>query len=354
MTKPIRFPKGMSRTPKGWRITIKRKGQRTYRKRFPPATDQAFVEKYLANLRRSLHAGRGNPLAGRLEADVAAYLKNYFESRPGYEERKRHLRLWIEVLGADTWRNTITREDVSRVLQGWRGSGLSADTCNKRRAALLAFFNTVDGKGSVNPVRDVAKFRVSPPLPRGLDYGRIKMALNSLAKCRTRARLKVMAFTGARPVQVRRIQPEDWDDKANTLLLRSTDKGRGTKPHAIPLSPQAQQALREFENTDAWGAFASAPMGRMWKKAAMKAGMPADVRVYDLRHSFGTEIYRTTGDLRITKELLGHSSFAMTERYTMAAIPERQTLAMTAFAASVKGAKVPRTVTTAVATAKKP
>lgn len=334
-----RLPRGLTRTAKGWRITIKRKGHPTFRKRFPPATAQPFVEQYLANMRRSLFAGRATSGAGRFERDVERYIQSYFSSRPGREERERHLKLWVDALGRDTWRTAITRDDVSRVLQNWRSSGLTGETCNKRRSALLAFFNTLDGKGSVNPVRDVSKFRVVAPLPRGLDYGLIKRALKALPKCRSRARLKVMAFTGARPIQVRRLQPADWDDKAHTLLLRSTDKGRGTKAHTIPLSAQAQQAMREFEDTDAWGTFASAPIGRMWKKAAVAVGLPADVRVYDLRHSFGTQIYRSTGDVHITKALLGHSSFAMTERYTLAAVPARQTQAIAAFEAAVSGAK---------------
>jgi len=49
---------------------------------------------------------------------------------------------------------------------------------------------------------------------------------------------------------------------------------------------------------------------------------------YDLRHSFGTAIYRATGDLKITKELMGHSAIRMTERYTLAAVPQRRTAAM--------------------------
>ena len=45
---------------------------------------------------------------------------------------------------------------------------------------------------------------------------------------------------------------------------------------------------------------------------------------YDMRHSFGTEVYRSTGDLKVTKEMMGHSTMRMTERYTLAAVPERQ------------------------------
>src|SRR5581483_8033761 len=140
-----------------------------------------------------------------------------------YEERERHLGLWKDALGGSTLRTAVTREDVSRVLQDWRSQGLSGDTCNKRRTALLAFYNALDGKSGSNPVRDVPKFAAAPALPRALPYDLIAKAFRKMPRCKTRARLKVMAYTGARPVQVRALVPDDWDDQRATLLLRSTD-----------------------------------------------------------------------------------------------------------------------------------
>lgn len=308
-------------------------------------------------MRLSAKAGRLVHGDGTLAADVSRYLKSYFgEGRPGRAERERHLQIWMEALGRDTFRSRVTREDVSRTLQNWRGVGLSADTCNKRRAALMAFYNALDGKGGSNPIRDVPKFRVSAPLPRGIDYALIERALAKMAYCRTRARLKLMAYTGARPIQIARLRPEDWDEKGRTLLLHATDKGQGTKPHRVPLSAKAMDAMREFEDTEAWGPFTVAPMGRMWKAVAIPVGIPKDLtRPYDLRHSFGTEVYRTTGDLRITKDLLGQSSFAMAERYTLAAIPDRQREAITAVdSAARKRAKIAKSVASRPKIARKP
>ena len=45
---------------------------------------------------------------------------------------------------------------------------------------------------------------------------------------------------------------------------------------------------------------------------------------YDMRHSFATAVHRKTGGLKAVKELLGHSTLRMTERYMLAAVPERQ------------------------------
>lgn len=317
-----RFPRGMTRTPKGWRITVIAKGQ-PYQKRFPPSTPQATVEAELLKARQRWGAGRQIP-DGTLADDVRRYLTDYFAGRPGLEERTRHLDLWIAALGKSTIRATITRDDLARTLNGWRAAGLAADTCNKRRTALLALYHALDGKGGSNPVREIPKFRPPDPLPRGLAYDRIAKALKALPLCKTRARLAVLAYTGMRAGQLMKLTPEHWDHRRHVLTVPGTTKGRGTKPYVIPLSPLATEALKDFDTLDAWGSFTCAPMARMWKKGAAKAKLPPDSVPYDLRHSFGTAIYRATGNLKAAKDLLGHSSLRVTERYTLAAVPKHK------------------------------
>jgi integrase len=54
---------------------------------------------------------------------------------------------------------------------------------------------------------------------------------------------------------------------------------------------------------------------RPWEKAKLLAGIPREFRFHDLRHDFGTSILRATGNIKVAKELLGHSDMRMTERY---------------------------------------
>lgn len=341
-----RYPRGITKHAEGWRISV-RVHKRLYQRRFKPSTSQADVEEALSQARARWKAGRGDVTAGSLKSDVTRYLADHFAGRPGYAERKRHLELWVTELGADTVRTTITRDDIARVLNGWRAHELAADTCNKRRTALLALYHALDGKGASNPVREVPKFRPPAALPRGLDYGLIAQALKKLPKCKTRARLTVLAYTGIRPGQLMRLTPDDWNRREHVLTVPGTTKGRGTKPYTIPLSSHAQQALQELDRWDAWGRFTSAPMARMWKAAALKAKLPAWAVPYDLRHSFGTAVYQATGDLHAARTLLGHASLTMTARYTLAAVPSQQRAAVQAFdAALTQRRKSPVTVAT--------
>lgn len=314
MPRKSKLPRGLTRTPTGWRVRICVNG-RWVRRRYPADVPLPRITQILAELRSRTAAGRRPAGQGTLRAEVDRYLEHFYKGRPGYEERKRHLNLWVDALGESTWRLDITREDVSRVLHQWLAEKLNPATINKRRTALMAMWHALDGKSATNPARDTAPMRVEPPEPRGLDYPTALKALKTLTPSRTRARLLVMLTTGARPVQIRRLEPADIT--AEAVILRATAKGAGTRPVAVPLSEDAKAALKEFTDTKAWGEFSSAPIGRIVKKV-----LPG-VKVYDLRHTFGTAVYGASGDLRAVQALMGHASMTMTSRYTLAAVPAR-------------------------------
>jgi hypothetical protein len=46
------------------------------------------------------------------------------------------------------------------------------------------------------------------------------------------------------------------------------------------------------------------------------------------RHTFGTEVYRSSQNLLLVKDLMGHADSKQSERYAMAAIQEHQIAAV--------------------------
>ena len=56
------------------------------------------------------------------------------------------------------------------------------------------------------------------------------------------------------------------------------------------------------------------PSGTGIARALERAGVAASP--HQLRHTFGTELYRLTHDLGLTQDLMGHSSPGTTARYT--------------------------------------
>ena len=90
----------------------------------------------------------------------------------------------------------------------------------------------------------------------------------------------------------------------------------------LPLTPQAVKAFIALDRWNAWGRCDTGVLRRAWQRAAKKVELEG-VTLLHLRHTFGTEAYKRTGDIRAAQVLLGHADPRMTERYTLAAVDPR-------------------------------
>ena len=136
-----------------------------------------------------------------------------------------------------------------------------------------------------------------------------------------------MAYTGFPPATIKRLRPQDvrWD--SGSVFVPGRRKGKGTKGQTIPLASSGLAALRRFDELECWGPFSTSSMWQSFQRACATLGL-AGLRPYDFRHSFGTAVYAASGDLRATQQLLGHASRTATDRYTLAAVPERLRVAV--------------------------
>jgi integrase/recombinase XerC len=325
--------KGIRKDAHGIRAYV-RVGSVQKEKRFPFETPLKTIHAWRDETRVTLRKGQPAKIgSGTIAADVARYLLQV-KSMPTYAQRADHLALWLAALGPHTLRSVLTPDRIREVLHAWRGSGLSAATCNKRRSALMHLFSVLDGKDARNPVRAVPKFQVTDPMPRGRDPHVIDAALLKAPICRTRACARVMLWTGMRPVELARAKPEDVDLERRIVIVRTAKGGR---VRVVPLTDQGIDAWREFAAAGCWEEPDNstptkkrnqprkhlqkripdmAPMGRLLKQWT---GMP-DLRIYDLRHSYGTALARAQTRLDVIGSLMGHSTLDLTRRYTLAAV----------------------------------
>ncbi len=100
--------------------------------------------------------------------------------------------------------------------------------------------------------------------------------------------------------------------------------GKGNKSRDVFLSQNLQKMIAEFIRKRKDGPLflsswkkrlGSGQISWLMKFYCRKAGIPI-LSPHSLRHTFGTMLYEKTKDIRLTQELLGHSSPAMTMRYS--------------------------------------
>jgi len=135
----------------------------------------------------------------------------------------------------------------------------------------------------------------------------------------TKARLRVIYWTGLSHKQLMRLRPRDVDRETKTLWVERRRKGKGAKAHSRPLTDEALAAFYALDAADAWGPFSASAMRTSFLRACAALGLEG-LRPYDLRHSTGTDIYAVTGDLKAVQEGLGHADIRTSMRYIQGAV----------------------------------
>jgi hypothetical protein len=103
-----------------------------------------------------------------------------------------------------------------------------------------------------------------------------------------------------------------------SILIRDSKNGQ---PRHIPMDSTVRDVLSGYIPTaGSEHVFPSASGGRLstvqkaFRNARIRAGMP-DLHFHDLRHTFASHWVMSGGDLYVLKDILGHKSIQMTQRY---------------------------------------
>ena len=302
--------KGIVQTPYGFRTYVRVRGS-LLTKRWPPTATLPQMRGWRDDLIR-VHRGGQKSSRGLLVAEIDRYLAAV-SSMPTLVDRTRDLHAWIPTFGQRA-RLSITPLELQTALHAWRASGLAASTCNHRRSALSHLFTTLDGKDAYNPLRAVPTFAEPKATKRGIPLFAVRRIFRHMPASRTKARLELLAWTGMRPRELMRLSLETIDLRHRCCRIQTA---KGGPLRDIPLNGSAVAAARRFIALGGWGDFSLASARKSLHLACRKAGIPA-IRIYDLRHSFGSALRQSGTDLADIQEHLGHSSAELTLRYAPA------------------------------------
>ena len=136
--------------------------------------------------------------------------------------------------------------------------------------------------------------------------------------------IRLALHTGCRKNELLTLKWSDVSMERRYILLRP-EQTKSNRRRAVPLNRTAMQALERLEegNGTEW-VFARRKNGKvgervkaldwLFRKAVKFAGIE-DFRIHDLRHTFASWLVSEGVELVKVRDLLGHTSIKMTERY---------------------------------------
>jgi len=204
-----------------------------------------------------------------------------------------------------------TTDDVEDFLSTRR----APRTRHAYRSDLAAFFRWAMKRALVdaNPVLDVDTIRVPRSLPRPVDPALIPFLIASAADPDTQLMVALAACAGLRRSEIAALSSGDLSLHSDPPVLVVRD-GKGAKDRVVPLHPILVTLLRR-RRVDG-PLFDLSPDSIYRRIAGHLATHGIDATPHQLRHTFGSELARTThGNLILIGRLMGHVDTDTTKGY---------------------------------------
>ncbi|MFF2368931.1 site-specific tyrosine recombinase XerD [Agromyces sp. NPDC058110] len=282
-------------------------------------TTQTEVDAYLRHL--AIERGLARNTITSYRRDLAIYT-GWLDER-GVDGLgavgEQDLSDFIRHLGAERT-PVLAPSSIARVLSAVRG---------------LHRFLADEGTLPADVSRELRPPKLPMRLPKAISVADVEALIAAAAgeeadRLRDAALLEVLYGTGARVSEAIGLNVDDLVDDEVIRLF-----GKGGKQRIVPLGSYARRAVDAYlvrarpllsaRGTATPALFLGMRGRRMSRQAAWesirgaaeRAGLSASVSPHTLRHSFATHLLEGGADVRVVQELLGHSSVATTQIYTL-------------------------------------
>ena len=276
----------------------------------PDQTIASVIEAYLE------HARSG--LAAVTFANRKPLLQNFAE-RHGWRRiedcKPLHLTAWLA--SQKGWTSDWTKATAARYIQTVFNWALRQKIVRENP---FAGFSHPSG----DPRREITHAEFQAML-RG-SRGRVTIRRPSPG-ARFRQLLIFLWYTGCRPGEAAKLQWSHVDFEAGCIILRQHKTSRSQRqkrPRVVPLHPVVMKLLRHIQAREE-GAYVflthrrtswdKNSLGLRIRRARELTNIPADAKLYGVRHAFGTRAVINGVGLKPLSELMGHTTTRMTEHY---------------------------------------
>jgi integrase/recombinase XerC/integrase/recombinase XerD len=199
-------------------------------------------------------------------------------------------------------------------------------TLHRVISTLSSFYRYLTAQGAVatNPMTGVVRPKIKEKELLYLKHNQVMKLIDSIPDEKERLIVRLIYATGVRVSELCAINIEDIDMEDHTIRV----KGKGGKIRIVFVDSDTLATVDQFVGKRIMGPLFFGQQGKhiaartvehIFRKYA-----PPGITPHKIRHSYASELYRRSKNLRVVQENLGHSSIKTTEIYLHTDLDERR------------------------------
>lgn len=270
----------------------------------------------------------------KLERNASAHTVDAYKS-----DLSQFMSYVQSLLGTSATWDDVTRAEIRQWVGELDEKGLSKTSLARKMATLRSFFKYSVRRGHLktNPAALIGSIRLQKTLPQLITEPELVKLLDNLNESTDQnsimelAVLELFYSAGLRVSELTNLKIQDLD--MTQQLVRVL--GKGNKQRIVPFGNSALIQLKKWiavrktiihaneTNAESEYLFVGKRGGKPYREQMyrivhrhLKSSEVHQKSPHTLRHSFATHLMDHGADIRVVKELLGHSSLAATQIYT--------------------------------------
>jgi site-specific recombinase XerD len=199
-------------------------------------------------------------------------------------------------------------------------------TLHRIISTLSSFYRFLSAQKAVesNPLVAIERPRVKERELVYMKHSQVLDLLASIDDVRDRLIVRTIYATGVRVSELSGIRVEDIDFGGHTIRV----KGKGGKIRTVFIDGETLDEIRTFVGERGEGPLFPGQVGKPISPRTIqfifRKYAPPGITPHKLRHSYASELYTRSRNLRVVQENLGHSSIRTTEIYLHTDVEERK------------------------------
>jgi integrase/recombinase XerC/integrase/recombinase XerD len=177
---------------------------------------------------------------------------------------------------------------------------------------------------TTNPLVGIDRPRIKQQEVKYLKHSQVLRLIDSIDDSRDKLIVRTIYATGVRVSELCNMNIEDIDFDEHTIRIR----GKGDKIRTVFIDEDTLGDISKFIGNRIIGPLFIGQQGKHISSRAIqhifKHYAPQGITPHKIRHSYASELYKRSKNLRVVQENLGHTSIKTTEIYLHTDIDERR------------------------------